>query len=147
MKIFTFCKFGLRSVACALMIAMPFVTASADVIDERKSYFKQNAGALRAMRGQIANGDFDAIAAGADSIAIWAAKMTDYFPEGSGEGETSARPEIWERFSEFTMLSKNNEEAAIALKQAALANDSAAVGANAQKLGATCGACHSQFKY
>ena len=133
--------------ACALMIASPLASASADVISERKANFKQSAGALRAMRGQIGNGDFVAIAASADSIAKWATQMPDYFPEGSGEGKTSARPEIWQEFADFTMLAKNHEDAAIALKQAAMANDGAAVGALAQKLGATCGACHSRFKY
>ena len=133
--------------ACALMIASPLASASADVISERKANFKQSAGALRAMRGQIGNEDFASIAASADSIAKWAAQMTDYFPEGSGEGKTSARPEIWQEFADFTMLAKNHEDAALALKDAALANDGAAVGALAQKLGATCGACHSRFKY
>lgn len=133
--------------ACALMIASPLASASADVISERKANFKQSAGALRAMRGQIGNEDFAAIAASADRIAKWAAQIPDYFPEGSGEGKTSARPEIWQEFADFTMLAKNHEDAAIALKQAAMANDGAAVGALAQKLGATCGACHSRFKY
>lgn len=147
MMIFKISKASLRYAACAALIATPLAHASADVVAERKAYFKQSGGTLRAMRGQIANGDFEAIAKGADSIAVWAAKMTDYFPEGSGDGKTSARPEIWERFSEFTMLAKNHEDAALALKEAALSQDSAAVGSLAQKLGATCGACHSQFKY
>ena len=140
-------KSGVRLAFCVALLAAPFAQASADIISERKAYFKQSGGTLRAMRGQIANGDFEAIAAGADNIAVWAAKMTDYFPEGSGEGKTSARPEIWERFAEFTMLAKAHEDAALNLKNAALAKDSAAVGGLAQKLGATCGACHSQFKY
>ena len=147
MHFFKLSKAHLRIVTCAALLFTPLSYASADVIDERKGYFKQSASALRAMRGQIGNGDFEAIAASAQNITIWAAKMTDYFPEGSGEGKTSARPEIWQRFSEFTMLAKNHEEAAIALREAALAKDGAAVGALAQKLGATCGACHSQFKY
>ena len=152
MMVFKKSKASLRYLACAALIAAPlahasFAHASEDVIAERKAYFKQSGGTLRAMRGQIASGDFEAIAKGADNIAIWAAKMTDYFPEGSGEGKTSARPEIWERFNEFTMLAKSHEEAALALKKAALAQDGAAVGGLAQKLGATCGACHSQFKY
>lgn len=147
MKIFTFGAARLGLMACALLIASPLASVSADVISERKANFKQSAGALRAMRGQIANEDFAAIAASADNIAKWAAQMPDYFPEGSGEGKTSARPEIWQEFADFTMLAKNHEEAALALKEAALANDGATIGALAQQLGATCGACHSRFKY
>lgn len=133
--------------ASLFTLSTPMISiAQADVITERQANFKQNGAAIRAMRGQFAEGDYLSIELGAETIAGWAAKMTDYFPAGSDTGKTDAKPDIWERFDEFTLLAKQNEEAALALAKAASAEDSGQTQMLMQALGKTCGACHSQFK-
>ena len=59
----------------AIGLSTPLATmAQADIIQERKANFKQSAGALRAMRTQMSQGDYAAIAKSADAIAAWAEK-------------------------------------------------------------------------
>ena len=43
---------------------------ASDVVAERKANFKANAGAMRAMGGQMARDDFAGIGAGANAIAL-----------------------------------------------------------------------------
>ncbi|MGB1181659.1 MAG: c-type cytochrome [Candidatus Puniceispirillaceae bacterium] len=117
---------------------------ASDVVAERKANFKANAGAMRAMGGQMARDDFAGIGAGANAIASWAAKMTSYFPEGSES--IGARNEIWSDFETFTALAQKNQYAALAIAMAADAKDKAAIQQAIQTLSGTCKSCHSRFK-
>ena len=117
---------------------------ASDVVAERKANFKANAGAMRAMGGQMARDDFAGIGAGANAIASWAAIMTSYFPEGSES--IGARNEIWSDFETFTALAQKNQDAALAIAMAADAKDKAAIQQAIQTLSGTCKSCHSRFK-
>ena len=131
----------------AIGLSAPLATmAQADIIQERKANFKQSAGALRAMRTQMSQGDYAAIAKSANAIAAWAEKMPSYFPKDSQAGNTNARPEIWQKFDQFTALANAHYKAALTLSAAAKQEDPMAVQNAMQNLGQTCGACHSQFK-
>ncbi|MFZ9135438.1 MAG: cytochrome c, partial [Candidatus Puniceispirillaceae bacterium] len=61
-------------------------------------------------------------------------------------GDTKARAEIWFNFDTFTARAKANETAATALVNAAQTGDPAAMMAGLKTLGASCKACHSDFK-
>ena len=134
------------AVLTAALLGMACLPASADVIEDRKANFKANNASMRTIGGALGAGDFATIAAEAQKIADWAAVMPDYFPEGSGTGDTSARAAIWENFEGFTVAAKANHDAALTLLAAAKAGDVNAAKGALGEVGGTCKACHQQFK-
>jgi cytochrome c556 len=134
------------AVLTAALLGMACLPASAGVIEDRKANFKANNASMRTIGGALGAGDFATIAAEAQKIADWAAVMPDYFPEGSGTGDTSARPAIWENFEGFTAAAKANHDAALTLLAAAEAGDVNAAKSALGEVGGTCKACHQQFK-
>ncbi|XDZ64784.1 cytochrome c [Alphaproteobacteria bacterium LSUCC0684] len=122
-------------------------TASADVIGERKANFRKNVDALKAINTAIPEGDHAAVAAAASVVANWSRDMTAFFPKGSDEGDTKARPEIWMEWEKFVSLAKNAEDSALALAQLAKAGNAEALPGALNTLGASCKACHNSFKY
>ena len=134
------------AVLTAALLGMACLPASAGVIEDRKANFKANNASMRTIGGALGAGDFATIAAEAQKIADWAAVMPDYFPEGSGTGDTSARPAIWENFEGFRAAAKANHDAALILLAAAEAGDVNAAKSALGEVGGTCKACHHQFK-
>lgn len=131
----------------AVCVGLLASAASADVIAERKANFKVNGDSMKAMKAAIPAGDNALIAERARVIASWSSRMVDYFPEGSDEGDTSARFDIWADFDKFTELAKNAETAALELASLADGGAGAKDLANGLgKLGGTCKACHDDFK-
>jgi cytochrome c556 len=120
--------------------------ATADVISERKAGFKGNAAAMKAIQAAIPSGDMEAISSSALKIADWSAQMTEYFPEGSGTGDTDARPEIWSNFDDFTNKAKSAENAARELASLAQSGHKDQLAGGVKKLGETCKTCHSSYK-
>ena len=134
------------AVLTAALLGMACLPASAGVIEDRKANFKANNASMRTIGGALGAGDFATIAAEAQKIADWAAVMPDYFPEGSGTGDTSARAAIWENFEGFTAAAKANHDAALILLAAAEAGDVNAAKRALGEVGGTWKACHQQFK-
>ena len=134
------------AVLTAALLGMACLPASAGVIEDRKANFKANNASMRTIGGALGAGDFATVAAEAQKIANWAAVMPDYFPEGSGTGDTSARTAIWENFEGFTAAAKANHDAALTLLAAAEAGDVNAAKSALGEVGGTCKACHQQFK-
>ena len=118
--------------------------AQAGVIEDRKAKFKENVTILRSIQTQIGKGDFEAIAAGGRNIAEWAAKMADFFPEGSKS--VGALDAIWLDFDDFQSKADANKQAALQLEQAAGTRDAGQIMAAVRKLGGTCKSCHQSFK-
>ena len=147
-KITSFLAVATLSLSASL-VSLP-ATADSALIAERKANFSKSAQQMRQMRAQFQAGDYEAIQASADAIAIWAASMTDYFPPNTSPEvatvKTSALPSIWQRFDEFSALAANHGTAARALSSAAADGNADEIMAKMQAMGKTCGACHSQFK-
>jgi cytochrome c556 len=116
----------------------------AGVIEDRKAKFKENAAILRAIKTQIDKSDFEAVAAGGRNIADWAAKMPDFFPEGSESAGTLDN--IWLDFDDFRSKADANRQTALQLEQAAGTKDAAQIMAAVQKLSGTCKSCHQSYK-
>ena len=68
------------------------------------------------------------------------------FPEGTAEGKTKAKPEIWQDRAKFDAALEDTIGKAEALAMAAAGGDMAAVGAALGALGKSCGACHKSFR-
>ena len=133
------------AVTC-LTIGLVSLPATADVIADRKANFKANGAAMKTIAAAIGGSNRDLINAEAKKIAAWAAQIPAYFPEGSENGDTKARAEIWFDFADFTSKAKANEDAANALVKAAAIGDPSAMIAGLKNLGASCKACHSTYK-
>ena len=122
------------------------ILAQGDVIAKRKSNFKANAEAMKAINASLGGGDFDTVITQATTIADWARVMPDYFPENSDSGDTKARADIWMDFDGFKSRASANEQAALTLISTAKTGDvSATIGA-LKALGGTCKSCHDNFK-
>ena len=130
----------------AISLCLSVTAQAADVISERKAGFRGNVAALKIIKAAIPAGDTPAIAAEARKVADWSSRMIDYFPEGSGEGDTKALPNIWTEFDDFTALAKNAENAAVELAMMADKDEMTSLGKGLGKLAGTCKACHQRFK-
>ena len=118
----------------------------ADVIDDRKAGFRSNVTALKAIRAAMNEGDAATVAQNAEKIADWFAVMTEYFPEGSGNGNTNARPEIWTEWDKFTALATASEKTARDLAANASMGDMDAIPQGFKVVAGTCKTCHQSFK-
>jgi cytochrome c556 len=108
----------------------------------RKALMREDGGILRSA-GNLS---------GAEAVAAMQTLSENYshipalFPEGSIVGDSEALPSIWENWEEFVAIAKTGQDAAEAGRAAAEAGDAAAYAAALQAVGATCGACHQQFR-
>lgn len=135
------------AIGLAMVSAGGYAVAQADVIKERKEGFKGNKDAAAAIKKVVdAGGPAADVVAPAQKIADWATKIPAHFPKGSDKGDTKAKPEIWAKWDDFTKAANNNHEAALKLVAAAQSGDMGAVKSAFGALGATCGACHKQFR-
>ena len=132
------------TLSAILLGAMFAVSAQADVIEDRKANFKSNVAILKAIRGQIQAGDFQAIAAGGRTIADWASQMPEFFPTGSES--RGALDAIWVNFDDFRAKAEANKQAALTLATAAETADSGKIMAAVQALSGTCKSCHQSYK-
>ena len=117
---------------------------AADPVETRKANFKQSGQILKAVRGQIAASDWQAIADGAQKIADWAEKIPEFFPASAPS--RGASPAIWDNFDDFKSKAADNRNAALALKAAAESGDGDAIMGAVRTLGGTCKSCHSKYQ-
>ncbi|MGY8994500.1 MAG: c-type cytochrome [Rhodospirillales bacterium] len=126
--------------------------ATAARADKTIAYRKMVMGATGAHIGAIASvvkGETNYAAHVGDharAIAGLARMMTDIFPEGSGEGNTRAKPEIWKDWPRFMAAAKALETAAMDLAMKADSGDMGAIGAGLGAVGKSCGGCHEPFR-
>lgn len=126
--------------------------ATAAGADKTIAYRKMVMGATGAHIGAIASvvkgetGYAAHVGDHARALAGLARMMPDIFPEGSGEGDTRAKPEIWQDWPRFTAAAKALETAAMDLAMKADSGDMAAIGAGLGAVGKSCGGCHEPFR-
>ena len=116
------------------------------IVKERMDMFKKNQKNLKAIKSHIRGKDYDSIAKLANEIRVWAAKMPEYFPEGSDVKPSEASPKIWEDFSGFKRAAMKNETATKKLIAAAEAGDQTAVVDGFKAVASSCKSCHQSYK-
>lgn len=135
----------------AISVLLSSVTAHADV----KAAIKHRQGVMEAIGGHFnasigtlggpaefnANHEFHAT-----TIASLAKIAPKVFAEGTGEGKTKAKSEIWEQPKEFKAKMDDFVTNANALAAASKLNDMGAYVGAVKNLGKTCKACHDDFK-
>jgi cytochrome c556 len=140
---------ALASVALLAACATMGPKMSADeAITARQQLMKQQGAAMKSISDKLKAGQVQAVAADAQTLVETSKKIPSLFPEGSMNPQTSrAKPEIWQKWSEFSGNAKALETKATQLIATAGTGNAQATGAAVQDIGrATCTACHDTFR-
>jgi cytochrome c556 len=120
---------------------------SGDPVAARQRLMKNNGANWADIQDKVKTGNVQGVAVNAEAIALHAQRIPLLFPEGSATAKSKAKPEIWQRWSEFQAAAKNLENRAGILRDQALAKDAAAVQATVATFGRdACGTCHTPFR-
>lgn len=119
---------------------------AADVIDERQDAMEANGDAMKALSAIAKNeAPFDAavVKKSGETIATGLTKAKDLFPEGSDEGDTRAKPEIWQDKADFN---RRLDETVAAARTLAGVTEQANFLPALAELGDGCKGCHDQYQ-
>ncbi len=120
---------------------------SGDIIADRQRLMKLNGASLQDITAKAKAGNFEAIAVNAETIALNAEHIPALFPAGSLSDKSYAKPEIWQKWTEFTADAKNLQSWAERLRDAAKSKDAASTQAILKDFGRQgCGTCHTPFR-
>lgn len=134
--------------ACLLVAQAPMVLADAEgEINYRKGVYKVVGGHMSAIMAIIRQGvHSNELAYHANGMKEISKIAPTVFPEGSGEGKTSALPAIWEEPEEFDEAMNKFVTAADGFASAVASGDRKQIGGAIQALGGSCKNCHDNFK-
>jgi cytochrome c556 len=117
------------------------------LVEERQQLMKDHGAAWKHVQDQLKAGTLAGVADDAQKMSDNAKKIPDLFPEGSMTEKSKAKPEVWQKKSEFDAAAKNFGDQADKLKAAALTNNMDNVQAVAKDFGRNaCGTCHTPFR-
>jgi cytochrome c556 len=120
---------------------------SGDIVADRQRLMKLNGGSWKDVQDKLKAGNVEAIAVNAETMAINAQHIPSLFPQGSQSDKSAAKPEIWQKWSEFESAAKNMETWAVKLRDAARKKSGDEVQAIAKDFGKNaCGTCHTPFR-
>ena len=119
-----------------------------DAIAKRQELMKKQGALMKSISDKAKAGQIQAIAPDADKLQDTAKRITRLFPEGSVNPNTSrAKPEIWQKWSEFEGNAKALRTKAGELETTAKTGNAQATQTAIADLGkTTCGACHTAFR-
>jgi cytochrome c556 len=119
-----------------------------EAIAARQQLMKDQGAAARSIGEKLKAGNVQAVAADAEKLVETSKRIPALFPEGSLDPKVSrAKPEIWQKWSQFTGYAKTLETKATALASTARSgNAQATAGAMADLGKTTCTACHNDFR-
>lgn len=151
----TFAKAALAAgiavtVVAGATLASAAPPSAAATIGARQANFKKMGAAMKAVKDEVAGGgDKAKMVAAARTLAAMARAQGPLFPAGTGPGagvKTDALPAIWAQRAAFDASARKLVADADRLVAAAASGNTAAVGAQFKVVGATCSACHRQFR-
>ena len=131
--------------ACAS--AQPQMSA-AEAIEKRKALMKEQGAAWRNVQDKAKAGQIQAIVPDAEKLLQTSKQIPALFPDGSLDpAKSAAKPEIWQKKSEFDAAAKNLESWSMKLKDSAQANNAEQTQAIVKDFGRqACGTCHQPFR-
>ena len=119
----------------------------ADYVAERQRLMKLNGASWQDAQAKLKAGNVEGVAVNAETMALTAREITELFPPGSMTDQSKAKPEIWQKWSEFEADAKNFQAEAEKLRDAARSKNAAATEAVAKDFGRNaCGTCHTPFR-
>ncbi len=147
-RLWTALVLGVAALAVTgIAIAQMAHVGSGDIIADRQRLMKLNGASWRDAQDKLKAGNIEAIVVNAETMAINAQHIPTLFPKGSMSDKSNAKPEIWEKMSEFESAAKNFETWSIKLRDAARNKNSDEVQAIAKDFGRNaCGTCHTPFR-
>jgi cytochrome c556 len=120
---------------------------SGDVVADRQRLMKLNGASWTDAQAKIKAGQYEAVAVNAETMALNAEHIPMLFPKGSLTDKSKAKPEVWEKSTEFQAAAKNMQMESEKLRDAARAKNQAQVEALAKDFGRNaCGSCHQTFR-
>jgi cytochrome c556 len=130
--------------ACATATRM----SADESIAARQKLMKEQGAAARSISDKLKAGQVQAVAVDAEKLVETSKRIPSLFPEGSLNPQTSrAKPEIWQKRSEFEGNAKRLQEKATQLAATARTGNAQATSAAVADLGrTTCTACHNEFR-
>jgi cytochrome c556 len=120
--------------------------AQGDVVAQRKDEMKRSSAHLEAIKKIVDAGDpVGPIAPRAEEMRGYFASLPALFPPDTTEG-SKARSEVWSDRAGFEKAAANASEATAKLASAAGAGNQDATAAAFKEVGASCGACHRNYR-
>jgi cytochrome c556 len=122
--------------------------SSSESIAARQQLMKEQGAAMRSIQDKLKAGQPQTVAVEAQKLVDTSKRIPALFPEGSLDPKTSrAKPEIWQKRSEFEGYAKTLETKAQQLAATSQSGNPQATGAAVADLGkTTCTACHDAFR-
>lgn len=147
-------KLGAVAVVTAIGLAtIATLGQAADPITDRREAMKSNGAAMKAIMEVLkANGSAADIAPQAAKLEDTAKKLPTLFPAGSDKpqgkdpGQTMAKAEVWQNPDDFAVKVKAFQDEAAMFNTAVAGGDMAAIKAEFDKVGETCGGCHKVYR-
>ena len=150
MRRMMFVAFALGALGVAATAAPLTKGRALAVMHQRHEGMEKIGDTNKLLRREITSGSpfMPAIQSGAATIAGLSVKANGWFPRGTGPelGKTGAKPEIWQKPTDFAVKLHNFQAAARAFNAAARSGDMAAIKARYADLGGTCKACHDSYR-
>lgn len=131
-------------VACATGTKM----SSQEAIAARQKLMKEQGAAMKSISEKAKAGQVQQIGPDAQKLVETSKQIPALFPQGSLDPNVSrAKPEIWQKRSEFEGYAKTLQSKATQLASTAGTGNAQATGAAIADLGkTTCTACHDSFR-
>ena len=118
-----------------------------DPVADRQRLMKLNGASWADAQAKLKAGNAEAVAANAETMALTSVLVPGLFPEGSLTDKSKAKPEIWQKWSDFEAAAKTMTAESEKLPEAAMAKNADAVQAIAKDFGRNaCGTCHQPFR-
>ncbi len=141
--------FALFTIVLVLSGATASYSSEPDkIINYRKVLMKATASHITAI-ASIVRSDTSYIShinVHANAIANIASIMPATFPEGTLEGNTRAKTEIWSDWQNFVLLAAELESAALMLAKTSDSGDKKTLSDGLNNIGKACGSCHELFR-
>jgi cytochrome c556 len=129
-----------------LFLVTPQLFAQAEVIEQRQKLMKSNSEATKAIKAAAEARDYATVEAKAKDIIANGDKVLDIFRKEATQGKTKAKPEIWQKWDQFTKYPGNVKKAATELADAARAKNDETITVKVKALGEACASCHKVFR-
>jgi cytochrome c556 len=140
-----FLGIGLLCVFSVVMFSQGF--AQEEQIQKRRLLMEANNDAVvKAITKAVKEENFSEIQVKVKAIMENMDQVLDLFPKGSLSEKSRAKPEIWEKWDEFSRQPAIVKKAAQGLADAAKAGDEAEVKTKLKALGDACASCHKSFR-
>jgi cytochrome c556 len=142
---------GWSGLALLALAASPVLAAGADVVRARHEGYRELGASFKNVNDELRSGtpQIVVLQVSARQIKNVATQQYGWFPAGSGPQaglKTKARPEIWSKGPAFKAAQDAFARQANLFSQAAATKDVAKIRVAVKSLGATCAACHKQFR-